>query len=114
MSTTATGSNPSLGSMQSTGSGVVLPDEETLAEQQRQCFSHSATTIVANTARNIVNQVVWMMNPHALSTNLAQTHVEHLHMPPKLPSDSLLKYTTADISFLVRSVASIYLHGLSL
>ena len=56
-----------------------------------------------------------MMNPTlAVSPNLSgTTHVEHLaSAPPNLPADSLLRYSTADVTFVVRSVGAVYLNGL--
>ncbi|GMH54206.1 hypothetical protein TrST_g8868 [Triparma strigata] len=84
------------------------------AESQRMWFSHDACLIVVSTARSILKQLLFIMDPSSSllgeSTDLRSRHIVHVH----LSSSKTGPFSVADVSSIVRTIASVYLHGLSL
>ncbi|GMH77896.1 hypothetical protein TL16_g07578 [Triparma laevis f. inornata] len=84
------------------------------AESQRMWFSHDACLIVVSTARSILKELLFVMDPLSSllgeSTDLRSRHIVHLH----LDSSKTGPFSVADVASIVRTIASVYLHGLSL
>ena len=106
--------NLSLASLEYSPATSAPGKQKTDAEDHRMWFSHDANMIVLKTARSVVNELLYLLDPSTTSTSkdgkdLHTKHVVHLHAEGVTGP-----FSVADVATIVRTVASVYLHGLSL